>query len=495
MNSHSQKKKTSKTRKANFTFEADELILEPESLSDTDESAEEENSSDDSYESDFIDDTPIGYSQRDIDFYLRNKDKPLYIKVNLPARVAEDLEKITSDMSSRGKGKKTVSTSAKPAPPSPVTKAAEAAHRRYIASNRHREEEPEEEPPSPPPSPVKKKGGKQTAKRQVEVVADPDEPEEELDPEDETPSPPPPKKKKTQWQVDSPIADSAISSNVTVRSKKKTKPTAAEKVVEANEEEEESGEESDGSVTEVATKTQPPPQPRASSPPNRGNKKPRDEALLNESDDWLLAHARQVEEDLANTVEPEDLQTKVFLCGICNCPCHVSKAEKDDRVFIVCKGHCNFEYCQDFNDSIQIHKLARETLSKRFRPQKGGQLPRCPAHHKVGTLCAPKTSSQQCTAIVGKLFFACVAKKEEGGPCHESDGSRWVVCASVDDELPPAKYESRKKGLEKLYKMNIKIKAEKNEEAVNLVAAAAKQIDIDFAHCVGKFAYRANKSS
>lgn len=49
--------------------------------------------------------------------------------------------------------------------------------------------------------------------------------------------------------------------------------------------------------------------------------------------------------------------------------------------------------------------------------------------------------------------------------------------------------------MERLFQMNDKLKAEKNEEAVNLVAAAEKQCNIDFKHCVGKFAFRAGKTN
>ena len=101
----SEVKKSRKTKNPDFIFEGDELIPEPIDLR-KDNSSNSEQEDDKSYESDFIDDTDVGYTQRDIDFSLQNRNKPLYIKVNLPSKISDDLERITASMSSRGRGKR-----------------------------------------------------------------------------------------------------------------------------------------------------------------------------------------------------------------------------------------------------------------------------------------------------------------------------------------------------------------------------------------------------
>ena len=267
-----------------------------------------------------------------------------------------------------------------------------------------------------------------------------------------------PAKKKGKWQVNSPmpVTDSALPPTVTVRTdkSKRSKPVTPP----PKDEEEPSGNESDGSVEEIK-KSVPAGQPRATSPTNRGKKPP-----SSPSDDWLAHHVEQMERDMMN-VEPENLQKSVFLCGICNCPCNVGRSETEERIYIMCKGHCRFQFTKDFNDSVQIHKMARELLSKRFRPQKGGELPRCPVHHEVGALTVPFKSNQQCEAIIGQLFFLCNAKKEKGGPCHNADGTRCIICGSVDDNFPAKQYAARKAGMEKLYQMNDKLKTEKKRRS------------------------------
>lgn len=181
----------------------------------------------------------------------------------------------------------------------------------------------------------------------------------------------------------------------------------------------------------------------------------------------------------------EKRNAKKIKCGICDVDCLVGLREKDDQPYILCKGNCKFAY-MDIKKACEVHTQARQLLDKKFRPQLGGKLPRCPRHNNIATLMrVDKATDEGTKSIAGHLFFICTNPAKEGGPCMTA-GGRWCLVADVDGESP--KQVKKKRELEKMYRVDLVLKAQRVEKAANLVGNMMDEAELDMQHGTGFFA-------
>ena len=199
----------------------------------------------------------------------------------------------------------------------------------------------------------------------------------------------------------------------------------------------------------------------------------------------------QIQQELAAL---GDAVTPMIKCGVCNLPCRVGLAQETQRPYMMCQGDCKFPFLS-IKEQINLHVLAMNTLENRFKPHLGGTIPRCPGHQELATLLSPKKSSPQCHKIVGRLFFVCNKPQKEGGPCMVN-GRRWNISADIrkfKPNTPP--YNKEKGSMSALYGLNEHIKIAQDEQAARTAGAMYANALRDYKFQTGDFKPKAAPSA
>ena len=181
-----------------------------------------------------------------------------------------------------------------------------------------------------------------------------------------------------------------------------------------------------------------------------------------------------------------DAVTPMIKCSVCNLPCRIGIAQETQRPYMMCQGDCKFPFLT-IKEQINLHVLAMNTLENKFKPHLGGTIPRCPGHQELATLLSPKKASPQCHKIVGRLFFVCNKPQKEGGHCMVN-GRRWNISADIKrfkPNTPP--YNKEKGSMSALFGINEQIKVAQDEQAARTAGAMYANALKDYKFQTGDF--------